>query len=158
MTKNFIRPTSKAGNIMDALQKLYYGRITNTVTSFSVVRPISVLVTVTRSKRKIKPVHCCDGHTIMTMNNKYASTHNACFLWKAVASSGLMYDLDFDDKINPAADQVFWRQGGVKILSTKEFTVPVGTVLDFSDGLNGKDFTISQNATRTCGCGESFAV
>ncbi|MCS5662959.1 MAG: iron-sulfur cluster assembly accessory protein, partial [Flavobacteriales bacterium] len=34
-----------------------------------------------------------------------------------------------------------------------------GTVLDFSGGLNGKGFTFNNpNATRTCGCGESFAV
>ena len=31
--------------------------------------------------------------------------------------------------------------------------------LDFSDGLNGKGFYFSNpNASRTCGCGESFAV
>ena len=33
------------------------------------------------------------------------------------------------------------------------------TELDFSDGLNGKGFQFKNpNATRTCGCGESFAV
>ena len=31
--------------------------------------------------------------------------------------------------------------------------------LDFSDGLNGKGFQFNNpNASRTCGCGESFAV
>ena len=35
----------------------------------------------------------------------------------------------------------------------------IGTELDFSDGLNGKGFQFKNpNATRTCGCGESFSV
>jgi hypothetical protein len=34
-----------------------------------------------------------------------------------------------------------------------------GTELDFSDGLNGKGFNFhNPNASRTCGCGESFSV
>jgi iron-sulfur cluster assembly protein len=34
-----------------------------------------------------------------------------------------------------------------------------GTVLDFSDGLNGKGFVFNNpQATRTCGCGSSFGV
>ena len=72
--------------------------------------------------------------------------------------SGLMYDLDFDDKINPV-DQVF-EDKGVKILvDKKSLLYLLGMTLDFSDGLNGKGFQfINPNATRTCGCGESFAV
>jgi len=35
----------------------------------------------------------------------------------------------------------------------------VNTVLEYSDGLNGKGFYFNNpNASRTCGCGESFAV
>ncbi|MDQ6764002.1 MAG: iron-sulfur cluster assembly accessory protein, partial [Bacteroidota bacterium] len=35
----------------------------------------------------------------------------------------------------------------------------VNTTLDFSDGLNGKGFYFSNpNASRSCGCGESFGV
>ena len=34
-----------------------------------------------------------------------------------------------------------------------------GTVLDFSDGLNGKGFLFNNpQASRTCGCGNSFGV
>ena len=34
-----------------------------------------------------------------------------------------------------------------------------GTVLDFSDGLNGKGFEFANpNAAKTCGCGTSFSV
>jgi iron-sulfur cluster assembly protein len=72
--------------------------------------------------------------------------------------SGLMYDLGFDAEINPA-DQVF-EDKGIKILvDKKSLLYLLGTTLDFSDGLNGKGFQfINPNASRTCGCGESFSV
>jgi iron-sulfur cluster assembly protein len=69
-----------------------------------------------------------------------------------------MYDLKFDDK-NNTTDEVF-EDNGVKIfVDKKSLLYLLGTVLDFSDGLNGKGFQfINPNASRTCGCGESFAV
>lgn len=84
--------------------------------------------------------------------------HNVRVSVKGGGCSGLMYDLDFDDKINPA-DQVF-EDKGVKILvDKKSLLYLLGTTLDFSDGLNGKGFQfINPNASRTCGCGESFSV
>lgn len=86
------------------------------------------------------------------------SEHNIRVSVKGGGCSGLMYDLDFDDKINPA-DQVF-EDNGIKILvDKKSLLYLLGTTLDFSDGLNGKGFQfINPNASRTCGCGESFAV
>ena len=72
--------------------------------------------------------------------------------------SGLSYKLDFDNETKPM-DQVF-EDNGVKIVTDlKSFLYLVNTTLDFSDGLNGKGFYFSNpNASRTCGCGESFAV
>lgn len=84
--------------------------------------------------------------------------HNIRVSVKGGGCSGLMYDLGFDDKTNPA-DQVF-EDKGVKILvDKKSLLYLLGTTLDFTDGLNGKGFQfINPNASRTCGCGESFAV
>lgn len=72
--------------------------------------------------------------------------------------SGLSYKLDFDNETKPM-DQEF-EDNGVKIVTDlKSFLYLVNTTLDFSDGLNGKGFYFSNpNASRTCGCGESFAV
>ena len=77
---------------------------------------------------------------------------------KGGGCSGLMYDLSFEDTPGEK-DQVF-EDKGVKILvDRKSMLYLVGTTLDFSDGLNGKGFQfINPNASRTCGCGESFAV
>jgi iron-sulfur cluster assembly protein len=77
---------------------------------------------------------------------------------KGGGCSGLMYDLAFDEAINPS-DQIF-EDKGVKILvDKKSLLYLLGTTLDFSDGLNGKGFQfVNPNASRTCGCGESFSV
>ncbi|MCY7356326.1 MAG: iron-sulfur cluster assembly accessory protein [Rudanella sp.] len=72
--------------------------------------------------------------------------------------SGLMYDLQFDATQQPNDHLV--EDKGIKILvDRKSLLYLAGTELDFSDGLNGKGFQFKNpNATRTCGCGESFAV
>jgi len=72
--------------------------------------------------------------------------------------SGLMYDLLFDAEVKEK-DEVF-EDKGIKILvDRKSMLYLLGTTLDFSGGLNGKGFQfVNPNASRTCGCGESFAV
>ncbi|MDQ3535839.1 MAG: iron-sulfur cluster assembly accessory protein [Bacteroidota bacterium] len=88
----------------------------------------------------------------------YTNNHNIRVSVQGGGCSGLMYDLKFDDK-NNTTDEVF-EDNGVKIfVDKKSLLYLLGTVLDFSDGLNGKGFQfINPNASRTCGCGESFAV
>lgn len=72
--------------------------------------------------------------------------------------SGLSYNLDFDNE-DREGDQIFESEGAKIVCDMKSFLYLCGTELDFSDGLNGKGFNfINPNATRTCGCGESFAV
>lgn len=72
--------------------------------------------------------------------------------------SGLTYKLsyEYDERDGDKA----YEQHGVKLLIDKKSVIYlVGTELDFSDGLNGKGFTFSNpNATKTCGCGTSFAT
>jgi iron-sulfur cluster assembly protein len=72
--------------------------------------------------------------------------------------SGLTYKLEFDSQLKPD-DKVFEDKGMKIVCDKKSFLYLVGTELDFSDGLNGKGFQfINPNASRTCGCGESFSV
>ena len=72
--------------------------------------------------------------------------------------SGLSYNLDFDDEVKPM-DQEFEDKGVKVVVDMKSFLDLAGTELDFSDGLNGKGFYFNNpNATRTCGCGDSFSV
>jgi iron-sulfur cluster assembly protein len=72
--------------------------------------------------------------------------------------SGLSYKLDFDNESKPN-DQVFEDNGVKVVVDLKSFLYLFNTTLEFSGGLDGKGFHFNnQNATRTCGCGESFAV
>jgi iron-sulfur cluster assembly protein len=72
--------------------------------------------------------------------------------------SGLSYKMDFDNETKPM-DQVFEDKGVKLVCDLKSFLYLVNTELDFSDGLNGKGFYFNNpNASRSCGCGESFAV
>ena len=85
-------------------------------------------------------------------------THFVRVSVKGGGCSGLSYDLDFDNKINPS-DQVFEDKGEKIVMDMKSFLYLAGTELDFSDGLNGKGFIFNNpNATRECGCGSSFSV
>lgn len=72
--------------------------------------------------------------------------------------SGLTYKLEFDNQVKEG-DQVFEDKGLKIVVDKKSFLYLVGTELDYSGGLNGRGFIfINPNASRTCGCGESFAV
>ena len=84
--------------------------------------------------------------------------HNVRVAVEGGGCSGLKYQLDFDSKINQ--DDKIFEDKGIKILVDKKSIIYLlGTTLDFSGGLNGKGFQfINPNASRTCGCGESFAV
>lgn len=72
--------------------------------------------------------------------------------------SGLSYKLEFDGTPKDG-DQIF-EDKGIKIaVDKKSFLYLIGTELDFTGGLNGKGFVFNNpNASRTCGCGESFSV
>jgi iron-sulfur cluster assembly protein len=77
---------------------------------------------------------------------------------KGGGCSGLTYELDFDNEEKPG-DMKFGNEKLHIVCDMKSFLYLCGTELDFSDGLNGKGFNfINPNASRTCGCGESFAI
>lgn len=77
---------------------------------------------------------------------------------KGGGCSGLSYELTFDTDLKED-DKVFENNGIKVVVDKKSFLYLIGTELDYSGGLNGKGFVFNNpNASRTCGCGESFAV
>src|ERR1700683_4318768 len=76
---------------------------------------------------------------------------------RAGGCSGMSYMLGFDAAHDDDVVQDF---EGLKILvNPKSVSYIDGIQLDYMDGLQGKGFTFSNpNATRSCGCGESFSV
>ena len=71
--------------------------------------------------------------------------------------SGFNYDMYFDSEI--ADDDVSARSASVKVVvDPASAELLNGSTLDFTDGLQGAGFHITNpNATRTCGCGNSFS-
>ena len=77
---------------------------------------------------------------------------------KGGGCSGLSYDLSFDSE-KKETDTLCTDKDVNILVDNKSLLYLFGTELEFSDGLNGKGFQfINPNASRTCGCGESFAV
>ena len=72
--------------------------------------------------------------------------------------SGLRYKLEFDSELR-SDDKIFEYKWVRIVCDRKSFLYLVGTELDFSDGLNGDGFKFKNpNASRTCGCGDSFSL
>ena len=86
-------------------------------------------------------------------------THHLRVGVKGGGCSGLSYAMDFDDATDEF-DEVVTVDGGLKVvIDRKSVLYLYGTELDYSDGLNGRGFQWGNpNASRTCGCGESFAL
>jgi iron-sulfur cluster assembly protein len=77
---------------------------------------------------------------------------------KSGGCSGLEYQMQLDST-QKDGDQVFEDNGVKVVVDMKSLLYLYGTELDYSGGLNGKGLVFNNpNASRTCSCGESFAV
>jgi iron-sulfur cluster assembly protein len=77
---------------------------------------------------------------------------------KGGGCSGFSYVMDFDDKSSDL-DQHFEVEGIKIVIDSKSLVYLAGTEVDFTDGFGGSGFVFNNpNATRSCGCGSSFAV
>jgi iron-sulfur cluster assembly protein len=77
---------------------------------------------------------------------------------KGGGCSGFSYTLGFDDQIG-AVDQVTEIDGVRIVCDPKSFLYLNGTMVDFEDNLMGRGFKFTNpNASKSCGCGESFSV
>ena len=77
---------------------------------------------------------------------------------KGGGCSGFSYSLGFDDTVHED-DQVAETDGFRVVCDPKSFLYLNGTQLDFEESLMGRGFKFGNpNASKTCGCGESFTV
>ncbi len=76
---------------------------------------------------------------------------------KGGGCSGMSYVLGFDDK--QPADETHQAGGLTYIMNPGHAIYLLGMEVDWQDGLNARGFTFTNpNASKTCGCGTSFAV
>ncbi len=77
---------------------------------------------------------------------------------KGGGCSGFSYTLGFDDRISEI-DQITELHGIRLVCDPKSFLYLSGTEVDFEESLMGRGFKFGNpNASKTCGCGESFSV
>ena len=75
---------------------------------------------------------------------------------KGGGCSGFEYTLDLD-KLFSESDQVFNDKGVQIVIDARSFIYLNGTEVDYLENLTGSGFSFSNpNATRSCGCGNSF--
>ena len=92
------------------------------------------------------------------MENKVPENYGLRVGVKGGGCSGLTYTLGFDAEANEG-DTVIGQEEIKLYVDGKSLFYLSGTILDFSDGLNGKGFIFNNpNASKTCGCGESFSA
>jgi len=90
--------------------------------------------------------------------NKIAPSFGLRVGVKGGGCSGLSYSLGFESEPKEG-DSVLDTKGVKLFVDGKSLFYLSGTELDFSDGLNGKGFVFNNpNATKTCGCGNSFSA
>lgn len=91
-------------------------------------------------------------------SNNIPESHGLRLGVKGGGCSGLTYILAFDEKSNDK-DIVLDLHGIKVFVDQKSMFYLSGTVLDFTDGLNGRGFVFNNpQAAKTCGCGSSFGV
>jgi iron-sulfur cluster assembly protein len=77
---------------------------------------------------------------------------------KGGGCSGFSYTLGFDDQV-AETDQIEEVDGVKVVCDPKSFLYLSGTEVDFEESLMGRGFKFGNpNASKTCGCGESFSV
>ena len=90
--------------------------------------------------------------------NNIPDSHGLRLGVKGGGCSGLTYVLAFDEQ-SKEKDHVLDLKGVKVFVDQKSMFYLSGTVLDFSDGLNGRGFVFNNpQASKTCGCGSSFGV
>lgn len=74
--------------------------------------------------------------------------------------SGLTYQLDVEARDAAKQGDQEAEINGIPVrVDMRSYLYLAGTMLDFSEGLEGKGFHfVNPNASRTCSCGESFSV
>ena len=72
--------------------------------------------------------------------------------------SGFQYGFTFDELLADD-DTIIEKEGVTVLVDPMSFQYLAGSVVDYTEGLEGSRFVINNpNATATCGCGSSFSI
>lgn len=99
--------------------------------------------------RKVKELLEAEGATDLAL--RVAVRPGGC--------SGFSYEMFFDGDIAPDDEKAEFGADAVSVVvDPASAQLLLGATLDYKDGLNQAGFAITNpNATRSCGCGQSFS-
>lgn len=121
----------------------------------------NVTITSRTARETLDPITLTDAATAKVAELIAAeATEESLALRVAVkpgGCSGFNYDMYFDTEV--ASDDVVREFSGVRVaVDADSADLLRGSTLDYTDSLQGAGFHITNpNATRTCGCGNSFS-
>ena len=97
---------------------------------------------------KVKELLVAEGATDMAL--RVAVRPGGC--------SGFSYEMFFDSDISAEDQQATYGDSVKVVVDPSSAQLLEGATLDYKDGLNQAGFNITNpNATRSCGCGQSFS-
>jgi iron-sulfur cluster assembly protein len=110
-------------------------------------------------KTEILPVQFT-ASALEELKRLWSAQNNAAFLRigaKGGGCSGLSYVLEFEQR--KESDLIFDIDGLPCIMDPSHGIYLTGMEIDWENGLNNRGFSFrNPNASKTCGCGTSFAV
>jgi iron-sulfur cluster assembly protein/iron-sulfur cluster insertion protein len=114
---------------------------------FSVQDASTVFTITDAASDKVKSLIAAEGNPELVL--RVAVRPGGC--------SGFSYEMFFDTDV--AADDLKSEHGGITVVIDPASALHLGGAqLDYKDGLQGAGFSINNpNATRSCGCGQSFS-
>ena len=123
------------------------GNAVTTMSSVSISRKPSVITLTDGAIAKVTDLLAQEGNDALGL--RVAVRPGGC--------SGYSYEMFFDSET--ASDDIVREFGPVKVVvDAASAELLSGSTLEYSDGLQGAGFHISNpNAQRTCGCGSSFS-
>jgi iron-sulfur cluster assembly accessory protein len=118
-----------------------------TMSSVSISRKPSVITLTDGAITKVSDLLAQEGNDALAL--RVAVRPGGC--------SGYSYEMFFDSELTD--DDRVAQQGAVKVVvDSASAELLKGSTLEYTDGLQGAGFNISNpSATRTCGCGSSFS-
>ncbi|KAJ3683622.1 hypothetical protein LUZ60_013849 [Juncus effusus] len=126
-------------------------------------RPKSISIRASAKSGSIAPAISLTDKALSYLNKMRAEKNQDLCLRIGVkhgGCSGMSYTMDLEDRSKTVPDDSVIEYNGFSIVcDPKSLLFVYGMELDYSDALIGGGFSFQNpNATKTCGCGKSFAT
>jgi iron-sulfur cluster assembly protein len=119
---------------------------------------MSEVIKVSHQKKQVQLTETVKKHIISHLSKRECGIGVRVTL-KKTGCSGLSYQFDYVDSINPDDIAIFVSEDYQFFIDKKYYPYMKGSKIDYvKQGLNYKFVIDNPNSTGECGCGESFTI